>query len=91
MSGQMHLPGADWAAVVPLPAGVCHGCELNVLEAGEFYMVYDHVWPLDPGGGVLCIGCIEAHIGRQLNPDDFTACWANDAVWGFRSMGRTRP
>jgi hypothetical protein len=40
----------------------------------EMYIVYDHVWKragMEPYGGVLCIGCLEKHIGRRLIPDDF--------------------
>jgi hypothetical protein len=29
-------------------------------------MVLDGVWPIEPDGGVLCIGCLEKRIGRRL-------------------------
>ena len=46
---------------------------------GETYIVHDHVWQAagmkewsDVGeSGVLCIGCLEKRIGRELRPEDF--------------------
>jgi hypothetical protein len=50
----------------------CVDCHVDTLEAGEFYMVRDDVWPLDARGGMLCVGCLEERIGRRLTPADFT-------------------
>ncbi len=52
-------------------------------------MVKDRVWkaagmpasdPEDSPGqsGSLCIGCLEARLGRRLQPSDFTAAPIND-------------
>lgn len=57
----------------------CLDCGVEVsstLDDGEheFYMVLDSVWALtglEPEGGCLCIGCIEARIGRRLMRVDF--------------------
>lgn len=60
---------------------LCEDCELNVFEMREYYMIHDMVW-----GSVvrqehqhilLCIGCIEARLGRTLTPADFTFCGVN--------------
>jgi hypothetical protein len=50
----------------------CRDCAANVVETGEYYMVHDHVWPVEKYGGVLCIGCLEARLGRTLAREDFT-------------------
>lgn len=69
------LPGFDWGEPIdfnpPLSWG-CHDCGMDTFD--EFYIVESNVWPLDPDGGLLCLGCIEARIGRRLVPDDFTDC-----------------
>jgi hypothetical protein len=38
-------------------------------------MVLDAVWlaARGPEFGMLCIGCLEARLGRQLVPDDFAS------------------
>jgi hypothetical protein len=50
----------------------CVDCDVDTLGTGELYMVHDDVWPLDKLGGMMCIGCLEARIGRRLTPEDFT-------------------
>jgi hypothetical protein len=50
----------------------CVDCDVDCYEIDEYYMVHDDVWPIAPFGGMLCIGCIEARIGRRLTPTDFT-------------------
>ncbi len=55
----------------------CQDCDVDVIAVGECYMVQDAVWPLAEDGGVLCVGCLEARIGRELTREDFTACLVN--------------
>lgn len=50
----------------------CVGCGVHTIKIGEFYMVHADAWPLDPLGGMLCIGCLEEGIGRRLSPADFS-------------------
>ena len=48
----------------------CLDCQINTLEAYEYYMVHDHVWSqtgLKKNDGMLCISCLENRIGRTLN------------------------
>ena len=62
----------------------CFGCGVDTLEIGEFYVVRDEVWlaavPWNRAGAMLdflCIGCLEARIGRTLAREDFTDAFAN--------------
>ncbi len=48
------------------------------LTRDEYYNVHDHVWPLDPDGGMLCVGCLEHRIGRRLVGGDFPDVPIND-------------
>lgn len=50
---------------------LCIDCGVDTFP-GEFYMVRDDVWPIGYADGMLCIGCLEVRIGRQLTHDDFT-------------------
>jgi hypothetical protein len=51
----------------------CRFCGVDTSELHEYYMVTDAIWerygPADDG--CACIGCLEARMGRQLQPDDF--------------------
>jgi hypothetical protein len=51
----------------------CLDCSTDTFEIGEYYMVVDTVWlAANPDeAGMLCIGCLEMRLGRQLRPDDF--------------------
>lgn len=59
----------------------CSDCLANTSgfapgSISEYYMVHDHLWDaatadLD-GRGMLCIGCLERRLGRQLTAADFT-------------------
>ena len=61
----------------------------------EFYIVTDEVWAasaMTPTGGCLCVGCLEARLGRQLTPADFPDLPVNDLTitddryaWSFRT------
>lgn len=48
---------------------------------GEYYMVTDEAWysaitAMDQTG-MLCIGCLEARLGKLLTARDFTDCVLN--------------
>ena len=62
----------------------------------EWYDVHDQVWAaagMAPYGGCLCIGCLEARLGRELHRGDFTDVVVNDLTvsnnpryaWSWRS------
>lgn len=51
----------------------CVDCAHDTMQ-NEYYMVTDEVWAqsgLDKRDGMLCIGCLEGRIGRELVPSDF--------------------
>lgn len=54
---------------------VCLDCRRDtVYDLNEYYHVHDDVWKQSGVGrhaGMLCIGCLEKRIGRQLNYRDF--------------------
>jgi len=63
---------------------LCRKCGVDTMKRGEYYMLRDEVWqtaiergrvPLDKYGqaGMLCIGCVESLLARQLTNDDFAA------------------
>lgn len=74
---------APWARP---PSFLCHDCGIDVGELGEFvYTVTDDVWAatgLGPHDGLLCIGCLEARLGRRVGGDDFNrGVWLGPHVW----------
>ena len=74
-----HLALFHTPSVAPVDHGEwvdCHDCGADVIALGEVYMVHDDVWPVEPDG-MLCVGCLEARIGRGLRARDFTACPLN--------------
>jgi len=62
----------------------CVDCDVDTLTLGEVYMVMPTVWESAwfgrrksrhrkvPGTEILCIGCLEQRIGRELTACDFT-------------------
>lgn len=52
----------------------CLDCEASTMQNGEYYMIHNWLWiqanPKD--SGMLCIGCLEARLGRKLTKYDFT-------------------
>lgn len=47
----------------------CKDCGLNVIKAGEYYMVNSAIWEKQLGltwSDNLCIGCLESRLGRKL-------------------------
>src|SRR5262245_21304420 len=60
----------------------CTDCRWNTIWLGEFYAVHNDVWERascrKPRPHMLCIGCLEERLGRQLKPNDFTDAPIND-------------
>jgi hypothetical protein len=54
--------GANW---------YCFSCGGDCFEMGEDFYVQDKIWTTYGVEGVLCIGCLEARMGRHLTPQDF--------------------
>lgn len=56
------------------PKYICMDCHVSTQVLNEYYMLHQKLWlkihPEDDG--MLCIGCAETRLGRQLNSGDFT-------------------
>jgi hypothetical protein len=62
-------PSAD-----PDDGYLCKDCTKSTSKMDEYYMVKDEIWleaGMEPDSGMLCIGCLEERIGRQLTNPDF--------------------
>jgi hypothetical protein len=73
-----------WNPYRPDPGLRCSGSHWWCGHDGrhEFYMVHDTVWEAAGAGQrVLCVGCLETRLGRELTPADFSDCWANEPSW----------
>ncbi len=59
---------------------ICLDCRENTSKMKEHYFVRTALW-MDAVGqesGMLCVGCLEARMGRTLTPDDFTDAHINN-------------
>jgi hypothetical protein len=76
----------------------CFECGVSTLEIDEWYMVRAEVWrtavPWEgPAGAMfnfLCIGCLEARLGRLLVASDFTDVPVNTSVCASRRLKARR-
>ena len=71
-------------------AFICMDCGADTDEIDEYYSVTEQVWESatqtqGDGKGMLCVGCLETRIGRQLTPADFPDAPVNDVDWGHKS------
>lgn len=57
----------------------CLDCGKDTGKIYEYYMLEDSVWYciMDTERGMLCVGCCEKRLGRQLVPEDFYDCYLN--------------
>lgn len=58
----------------------CRDCGFEV-RWGEMFMVHDPIWAetgLGYDDGLLCVGCIEKRLGRELVKGDFTDAPLNE-------------
>lgn len=62
---------------------VCIDCDINTKDIDEYYMVKNEIWEefVPEKRGMLCIGCLEIRMGRELVPSDFLECILNDTGW----------
>ncbi|MDQ4032742.1 MAG: hypothetical protein M3332_10930 [Actinomycetota bacterium] len=49
----------------------CDDCGISTFY--EFYVVHDGLWDEYGSKWMLCVGCLESRMGRQLVTGDFTA------------------
>jgi len=52
----------------------CLDCRTDTNRIGEVYTLQEHVWKSVAGtyDGMLCVGCFEKRLGRQLTTKDFS-------------------
>lgn len=68
----------------------CDDCAILTAPDGapdEWYTVSDAVWDQAAAQPwtILCIGCLERRLGRQLSRHDFLAAALNDPSYGWHS------
>lgn len=72
----------------------CKDCGVDTARIGEHYMLKDSVWysAYAHERGMLCIGCLEKRLGRQLTKADFNDSHVNrpapGKVFSMRLMSR---
>ena len=62
----------------------CLDCHVDTGKIGEHYMLKDEVWDsvVNSRKGMICIGCIEKRLGRQLHKKDFNDSHINRPASG---------
>jgi len=57
----------------------CLECQIDTGKIGEHYMLWSTIWEKIHNSpiGMLCIGCAEKRLGRQLNMGDFNKSHIN--------------
>lgn len=61
------------------PDFTCKDCGENTAAINEYYMVLRRLWNFyAPGVRMLCVGCLEKRMGRELQPGDFHPCRVNE-------------
>jgi len=57
----------------PVRNPVCMDCGVDTEAINEEYMILDDLWrtAVPSEAGMLCVGCLEKRLGRELRRDDF--------------------
>lgn len=74
--------GRSWKHVPNVPPDFkefeCKDCSVNTMDIDEYYMVWDPIWQQAGNpNGMLCIGCLEKRLGRELCAKDFSDALIN--------------
>lgn len=85
----------DWDEYCDMHSShMCMDCEKHETEFNEYYMVHSHIWESitvnNEVYGLLCIGCLEDRLGRELRPNDFTGYPVNSRKNAQRRSWRQR-
>jgi len=60
----------------------CIDCGSNTRGIDEYYMIQFDLWkefvPENNSDTMLCLGCLEKRLGRELTPEDFLDCPLNN-------------
>jgi hypothetical protein len=67
---------------------LCLDCCVDTGKANEHYFINTDLWMKVVGSivGMLCVGCLETRIGRQLNKSDFPDVTINSPKHGNKSQ-----
>lgn len=67
---------------------LCLDCRVDTGKIHEHYFIRTDVWlsVVESIVGMLCIGCLEQRLGRELTPDDFTDCSLNSPKYEPKSQ-----
>ena len=73
----------------------CRDCGIDVVAAGHWYMVHDHIWAAAGGstddGDYLCIHCLEQRLGCPVGVEDFKPALPTTRVSWWAELGRMLP
>lgn len=66
---------------------LCIDCKIDTGKIHEHYFIKTDLWLKLVGSkiGMLCIGCIEKRLGRELIPIDFENVWINNPKYEMKS------
>ncbi len=69
---------------------LCADCGRDTGKMKEFYYVHLELWlaVMPSINGMLCVGCLESRLGRQLVATDFTDASINDPHHGSGKSDR---
>jgi hypothetical protein len=82
--------GARYWSTTGHASFLCVDCGHDTLD-NEVYMVHDRIWEKGGvGDGLLCIGCLEARLGRPLSRADFTDAPINGPDFSDKSAFEQR-
>lgn len=58
---------------------LCLDCNVDTGKIFEHYFIHTDLWLslVGTNKGMLCVGCLEARLGRQLTSADFTSASIN--------------
>jgi hypothetical protein len=71
------------------PRWACMDCGADT--ANEYFIITHELWADAVGGpGKICLACLERRLGRELTPEDFLPCPANDPTWRKTDTLRAR-
>lgn len=67
---------------------LCQDCQIDTGKNNEFYFIKTELWlsVMPTINGMLCIGCLENRLGRQLTATDFTSASINSPQHGQKSL-----
>lgn len=71
----------------------CVDCEVNTHFINEYYMVQFELWnsvTIHQNSGMLCIGCLEDRLGRELTTEDFIEAPINYGCFGWSERMKNR-